>query len=83
METESHAETRHKSFEVGKRVARTLFGFGLLLLGMALVLTPAPGWLVMLAALSILAAEFEWANILLTHLRNQTARLRHLLFARS
>jgi hypothetical protein len=56
-----------KSFEMGKRVARTLFGFGLLLL----------------AALSILAAEFEWANVLLTHLRNQAGRLRQLLFARS
>ncbi len=81
--TEGQLESMNKSFEMGKRVARTLFGFGLLLLGMALVLTPAPGWLVVLAALSILAAEFEWANVLLTHLRNQAGRLRQLLFARS
>ena len=71
-----------KSFEIGKRVARTLFGFALLFVGMALVLTPAPGWLVMLLALSILAAEFEWASYLLTKFRNQGARLRQLLFVR-
>lgn len=71
-----------KSWQMGIRIARTLFGFGLLFIGMALILTPAPGWLVMLLALTILAAEFEWANILLTRLRNQAGRLRQLIFAR-
>jgi hypothetical protein len=48
-----------------------------------LVFSPAPGWLVMLLGLGLLAAEFVWARRLLNGVKEQGVRLRDAVFARS
>jgi uncharacterized protein (TIGR02611 family) len=54
---------------------KTVFGFTLLAIGVALLVTPVPGWLVILAGLALLAAEFLWARRLLDRLKSGADRV--------
>jgi uncharacterized protein (TIGR02611 family) len=65
-----------------KRWLKIVVGFTLLVLGVAMVFSPAPGLLVMLLGLGILAAEFVWAKRLLNHLKQQGEKLRQSVFTR-
>jgi len=58
-------------------------GFSLLGVGLLMMFTPGPGWLAILAALGILAAEFLWARSLLEWMKSKTLRLRDAVFVRS
>ena len=49
----------------GKRVAVTIAGFAVLLAGIALLVLPGPGWLLIFIGLTILATEYVWAQRLL------------------
>jgi uncharacterized protein (TIGR02611 family) len=49
----------------GKRVAVTIAGFAVLLAGIALLVLPGPGWLLIFVGLTILATEYVWARRLL------------------
>jgi uncharacterized protein (TIGR02611 family) len=69
-----------KTLQQAKRFVRILFGFTLLAVGVVTVLTPAPGSLVILVALGILAAEFIWARRLLDRLKREGGRLRKTVF---
>jgi uncharacterized protein (TIGR02611 family) len=71
-----------KSVEQAKRWLKIVFGFTLLALGVVLIFSPAPGLLVMLLGLGILAAEFVWARRLLNHLKEQSEKLRQTVFPR-
>jgi uncharacterized protein (TIGR02611 family) len=71
-----------KSFQQAKRLLKILFGFTLLALGIIMIVTPGPGWLTILLALGILAAEFVWARRLLNHLKEQGSRLRDVVLMR-
>jgi len=71
-----------KSFQQAKRFLKILFGFTLLALGIVMFVTPGPGWLTIILALSILAAEFVWARRLLNHLKEQGSRLRDAVLLR-
>jgi len=53
----------------GRRIAVAVIGFTVLLLGVAMIFTPGPGWLVILLGLSILGAEFVWARRLMKRLK--------------
>ncbi len=46
----------------GKRVAVTIAGFAVILAGVALLVLPGPGLLVIIAGLAILATEYVWAQ---------------------
>ena len=59
-----------------KRYLKIALGFTLLALGLLMILTPGPGWLTILLALSVLAAEYVWARRLLDRLKAQSDRLR-------
>jgi uncharacterized protein (TIGR02611 family) len=72
-----------KTMQQAKRWMKIIFGFTLLVLGAAMVLTPGPGWLVMLLGLGVLAAEFMWARKLLDRMKEQGIRLRDAVFVRS
>ena len=65
-----------KSLQQTKRFLKMLFGFTLLVLGIIMIITPGPGWLVILIALGVLAAEFVWARQLLDHMKEQGDRLK-------
>ena len=60
-----------------KRVAKIVFGFTLLLLGVIMMVTPGPGWATIFAGLAVLAAEYIWARRLLDRLKAHGARLRN------
>jgi uncharacterized protein (TIGR02611 family) len=69
-----------KTLQQARRVVRILFGFTLLAVGIVMVLTPAPGSLVILIGLGVLAAEFVWARRLLDRLKQEGERLRKTAF---
>ncbi len=64
----------------GLRYARgvviAVIGGTVLLLGIAMIFTPGPGLLVILAGLGILATEFVWARRLLQHTKDYIASKR-------
>jgi Putative transmembrane protein (PGPGW) len=62
-----------KAFRVGS-------GFGLLGCGMILFLTPGPGWLVVMLALGVLAADFLWARRMYLFLKHSIVRLKVAIF---
>ena len=49
----------------GKRIAVTVAGFAVLLAGIALLVLPGPGWLLIFIGLTILATQYMWARRLL------------------
>jgi uncharacterized protein (TIGR02611 family) len=59
-----------------RRFFKILGGFTLLLVGIVMLITPGPGWLVIIGGLAMLAAEFVWARRLLDRLRSEGERLR-------
>jgi uncharacterized protein (TIGR02611 family) len=65
-----------KSLQQTKRFLKILFGFTLLVLGVVMLITPGPGWLVIVLALGVLAAEFVWARRLLDSIKEQGDRLK-------
>jgi uncharacterized protein (TIGR02611 family) len=69
-----------KTLHQAKRFFRILFGFTLLVAGVIMIATPGPGWLTILLALGVLAAEFVWARRLLDRLKAEGERLRHSVF---
>jgi uncharacterized protein (TIGR02611 family) len=70
------------SFQQAKRFVKVLIGFTLLALGIVMIVTPGPGWLTIMLALGILAAEFVWARRLLDRLKEQGLRIRDTVMPR-
>jgi len=52
-----------------KRLVRIVVGFTLLVVGIAALVLPGPGWLTIALALAILSTEFVWARRLLDRLK--------------
>lgn len=59
-----------------RRFFKIVGGFTLLLVGIVMLITPGPGWLVIIGGLAMLGAEFVWARRLLDRLKSQGERLR-------
>ena len=59
-----------------RRIFRIVAGFTLLVAGVVMLVTPGPGWLVILLGLGLLAAEFVWARRLMDRIRREGGRLR-------
>jgi uncharacterized protein (TIGR02611 family) len=59
-----------------RRIFRVVAGFTLLLVGVVMLVTPGPGWLVILLGLGLLAAEFVWARRLMDRIKREGGRLR-------
>jgi uncharacterized protein (TIGR02611 family) len=70
------AEMEAEKPKVAKRYLKIAGGYTLLSVGIVMLITPGPGWLTILFALSLLAAEFVWARRLLDHMKKQGVRLR-------
>ena len=49
----------------GRRIAVTIVGFAVLILGIVLIPLPGPGWAIVFGGLAILATEYVWAQRLL------------------
>jgi Putative transmembrane protein (PGPGW) len=63
------------------RLVVAIVGFTVTLLGVVMLLTPGPGWLVILLGLSVLGVEFVWARRLLRRLKKRAAELARSVFA--
>jgi uncharacterized protein (TIGR02611 family) len=55
----------------GRRIAITIVGVVVLLAGLALLVLPGPGWLLIFVGLSILGTEYVWAQRLLRVAKEQ------------
>ena len=58
----------------GKRVAVAVVGAALVAAGVAMLVLPGPGLLVIIAGLAVLATEFAWAAVLLDKAKDRAAR---------
>ena len=65
-----------RTVEQVRRLSRIVGGFTLLLIGIVMLVTPGPGWLVILLGLGLLAAEFVWARRLMDRIKRQGERVR-------
>jgi uncharacterized protein (TIGR02611 family) len=72
-----------KTMQQAKRYLKIVAGFTLLILGILMIVTPGPGWLTILLALGVLAAEFVWARRLLDRIKEQGVRIRETVFSRT
>ena len=59
-----------------RRFFKILAGFTLLLVGVVMIFTPGPGWLVIFLGLTLLAAEFVWARRLMDRMKHEGNRLK-------
>lgn len=58
-----------------KRLIRIVVGFTVMAAGIAMLVLPGPGWVVIAVALAILAGEYVWARKLLDRLKETGGRL--------
>ncbi len=65
------------TIEQVRRVFRVVAGFTLLLVGILMIFTPGPGWLVILLGLTLLAAEFVWARRLMDRMKHEGNRVKN------
>ena len=62
--------------DIVKRLVKIVFGFTLLAIGVALLVLPGPGWLIIALGLALLAGEYVWARNLLDRLKRVGGMLR-------
>jgi uncharacterized protein (TIGR02611 family) len=62
---------RNRTLDMTYRVVIAVLGTIVVLVGIALIPLPGPGWLIVFAGLAILATEFEWADRLLQFARDK------------
>ena len=51
-----------------------------MLIGIVMLVTPGPGWLVIFLGLGLLAAEFVWARRLMDRIKHQGERMRNVVW---
>jgi uncharacterized protein (TIGR02611 family) len=59
-----------------RRILISIAGFGLVALGLVLLVLPGPGFLLIIGGLALLASEYVWAQRALNYARRQAARAR-------
>lgn len=58
-----------------RRVVVSVIGGTILLMGLAMLVLPGPGWLTIFAGLGVLATEFAWARWLLRRARREVGQV--------
>src|SRR5580700_1400787 len=69
-----------RTVEQVRRAFRIIAGFTLLLVGVVMLVTPGPGWLVIFLGLGLLAAEFVWARRLMDRMKRESERVREAVW---
>jgi tellurite resistance protein TerC len=64
----------HLTYTTGRRIAVAIVGTSVLLLGIVMLVTPGPAFIVIPVGLAILAIEFVWARHWLKRLREMISR---------
>ena len=70
-----------RTVEQVRRAFRIVAGFTLLLVGVVMIVTPGPGWVVIFLGLSLLAAEFIWARRLMDRMKREGERVRDAVWS--
>jgi uncharacterized protein (TIGR02611 family) len=68
-----------RTVEQVRRVFRIVAGFTLLAVGVVMLVTPGPGWLIIFLGLGLLAAEFVWARRLMDRIKHQGNRIKDVV----
>jgi uncharacterized protein (TIGR02611 family) len=63
----------------GKRIAVTVVGFAVLLAGVAMLVLPGPGIVVIIAGLAILATEYVWAERMLAEAKRRAVQAKDVV----
>ncbi len=63
----------------GKRIAVTIAGFVVVIVGAILIPLPGPGWLIVFGGLAILATEYVWARRLLNYARAKVGQAKDVV----
>lgn len=63
----------------GKRMAVSVAGFTVVIVGLVLVPLPGPGWLIVFAGLAILATEYVWAQRLLQFAKDKVGQAKDVV----
>jgi uncharacterized protein (TIGR02611 family) len=66
----------------GRRIAITIVGVLVLLVGLALLVLPGPGWVLIFVGLSILGTEYVWAQRLLRVAKQQANKAKDKVLRR-
>lgn len=74
MDLHSPRELLEVIFRSGKRIAVFVIGLALVVGGLAMLVLPGPGILVVIAGLAVLATEFAWAERLLDVAKEQATK---------
>lgn len=69
-----------ETLKQAKRAIIAIVGFTLLTLGIVMLVTPGPGWAVIILGLSVLAIEFVWARRLLKRIKKAGADIKSSIF---
>jgi len=67
----------------GKRIAVTVAGLVLLLAGLAMMVLPGPGILVIIAGLAVLATEYVWAQRMLNYAKRKAEQAKNKVLRRN
>jgi len=67
----------------GKRIAVTVAGLVLFLAGLAMMVLPGPGILVILAGLAVLATEYVWAQRMLNYAKDKAEQAKNKVLRRN
>ncbi|HUQ71357.1 MAG TPA: PGPGW domain-containing protein [Planctomycetaceae bacterium] len=59
-----------------RKVVVLVVGTTIILIGVALLILPGPGWLIIFGGLALLATEFAWARWMLKHARVRFEQLK-------
>lgn len=62
---------RNRTLDLTYRVVIAVVGIAVILVGIALIPLPGPGWLIVFGGLALLATEFAWAGHLLESARHR------------
>ena len=63
-----------KTLQEAKRLIKIVFAFTLLIVGVAMLVLPGPGILIIIVALAVLSGEFIWARRLLKRIKVEARR---------
>ena len=66
----------------GKRIAVTIVGSAVLLAGIAMLVLPGPGILVIIGGLAILATEYVWAQRMLTKAKEKANQAKNAVLGK-
>jgi len=66
----------------GKRIAITAVGVVLLLVGLAMMVLPGPGVLLIIAGLAVLATEYVWAQRMLNYAKDKAEQAKNRVLRR-